>query len=148
MIAEVEADVRERLGDWVFGADEDTLEKVAVENLARHGWTLAVAEFGLKGELIGKFSGETSFLKGGEVLIEQSGLDQLFQKTKALRASHEADVGLGAALIPGGHMQALNLVIISPEKERRLDFTYGGPPQLAPQWAVNLCLNLIRRLHK
>jgi competence/damage-inducible protein CinA-like protein len=146
MIAEVEADVRERLGDWVFGADEDTLEKIAAENLARHGWTLAVAEFGLKGELIGKFARETSFFKGGEVLIEQVDFDQLFQKTKALCALHEADVGLGAALISGGHMQALNLVIISPEKERRLDFSYGGPPQLAPQWAVNLCLNMIRKL--
>ena len=47
MIAAVEQDVRLRLGDNLFGADNDTLESVTLNAVARHGWTLATVESGL-----------------------------------------------------------------------------------------------------
>ena len=41
MIAAIEADAKQRLGDVIFGADEDTLEDVALNTVAKRGWTLA-----------------------------------------------------------------------------------------------------------
>ena len=40
MIAKIENDVRERLGDVVFGVDEDRLEDAALNAVASRGWTL------------------------------------------------------------------------------------------------------------
>jgi nicotinamide-nucleotide amidase len=54
MIAEVEKQLHERLGDFVFGADEDRLEDAALNAVARRGWTLTAVESGLDGLLARK----------------------------------------------------------------------------------------------
>ena len=43
-IARMERTVRERLGRYVWGADDDTLAGVIARGLGAHGWTLATAE--------------------------------------------------------------------------------------------------------
>jgi hypothetical protein len=52
---------------------------------------------------------------------------------------------LGASLVPGKEKQNLNLVVINPDGIQELQRSYGGPPGSAPLWAVNLCLDLIRK---
>ena len=54
LIAKVEADVRERLGSVVFGADEDKLEEVVLDLLEKRGLTLTAIESGLDGLLARK----------------------------------------------------------------------------------------------
>ncbi len=44
LIAPVEAEVRARLGSQVFGADDDTVERIVLGALERRGWSLATAE--------------------------------------------------------------------------------------------------------
>ncbi|MBE3576681.1 MAG: competence/damage-inducible protein A [Limnochordales bacterium] len=44
LIAPVEAEIRRRLGEWIYGADADRLESVVGELLRRRGERLAVAE--------------------------------------------------------------------------------------------------------
>ncbi len=44
LIAPVEAEIRRRLGSLVFGADDETLERVLFAGLERRGWSLATAE--------------------------------------------------------------------------------------------------------
>jgi hypothetical protein len=40
MIAEIEANLRQRLGDWVYGADQEALEQMALDHLGARagGW--------------------------------------------------------------------------------------------------------------
>src|SRR5215208_4058306 len=54
MIAEIEHQIQERLGNVVFGADEDTLEDAALTAVAKRGWTLTGIESGLDGALARK----------------------------------------------------------------------------------------------
>ena len=49
LIAPVEADIRTRLGDTVFGADGDTLEGAVAARLAERRWTLGLVEIGTGG---------------------------------------------------------------------------------------------------
>ena len=51
MIADVENQMRERLGPVVFGVDEDTLEGVALEAASGRTWNLVAVESGLGGAL-------------------------------------------------------------------------------------------------
>ena len=47
MIADIEKQIHERLGDVVFGVDEDRLEQVVLDLVAKRGWTLTAIESGL-----------------------------------------------------------------------------------------------------
>jgi len=44
LIAPVEAEVRARLGDLIFGVDDETIERVIHNQLLDHGWTIGSAE--------------------------------------------------------------------------------------------------------
>src|SRR3990172_1728579 len=54
MIADIERKIRERFGDVVFGVDEDKLEDVVLNAVAKRGWTLTAIESGLDGLLARK----------------------------------------------------------------------------------------------
>jgi nicotinamide-nucleotide amidase len=63
MIAEIESQVRERLGNVVFGADEDKLEEVVLDTVAKRGLTLTAIESGLDGVLARKIPHTVSLPK-------------------------------------------------------------------------------------
>jgi competence/damage-inducible protein CinA-like protein len=145
LIASVEAELRERLGDWIYGADEDTLEGSALENVAKKGWKLVVVEAGLSGGLTQRLvDARNSFFKGGEVLPRSPGIEELEEICRQAMASKSADACLGVSLHTGAEKQDLHLVAITPVKARAFSRSYGGPPLMAPRWAVSLCLNYIR----
>ncbi len=83
---------------------------------------------------------------GGEVLAETPNPAQLMTACRQFRESRQADLCIGIALHRGDEKQTLHLTVISPVKERTTSRSYGGPPQMAGQWAVNIALDLIRRL--
>jgi len=145
MIAAVEAQLRERLGDWVYGADEDTLEGVVLDALAVRGWRLTAVEGGLGGALLQRLADHPAFL-GGEVVAPAADADALRLHTHALKGQRGAECALGALLVPGEMQQTVHLVLITPDQEIRKTRTYGGAPRNAPRWAVALALNYLRRL--
>ncbi len=68
LIAPVEADIRRRLGDHVYAADDETIESVVGEMLQAAGLTLAVAESctgGLIGHRITNIPGSSSYFLAG-----------------------------------------------------------------------------------
>jgi len=147
LIAPVEADLRHRLNEWIYGADSDTLEEITLERLASLDWTLAVVEAGLDGRLTQRIAktGHPAFL-GGEILAEITDPEELAQVCRRFRESRQADLCVGVSLACGEDRQTLHLTILSPVKETSLTRTYGGPPKMAAQWAPNITLDLIRRL--
>ncbi|MBI3158568.1 MAG: CinA family nicotinamide mononucleotide deamidase-related protein [Chloroflexi bacterium] len=144
LIAPVEAELRRRLGERIYGADEDTLEGAALTLLDELGWRAAVVEVGLEGDLGARLASEARL--GWETLAVEATLDDLKAAVTALRQRTGAEIGLGVGLERGQEKQTLHLVIQSPVKENAITRTYGGPPALATQWAVNLALDLLRRL--
>jgi nicotinamide-nucleotide amidase len=70
LIGQLEPQLRERLGDCVFGADGESLEKVVGDGLRARSWTLAVAESctgGMLGEMITRVPGSSDYFLGGVV---------------------------------------------------------------------------------
>jgi len=69
-IKKIEKKIRKRLGNYVYGADNDTLESVVGEMLTKRGKTLAIAESctgGLIANRISNVSGSSAYLKMGVV---------------------------------------------------------------------------------
>ena len=142
MIAGVEAQVRELLGDSVFGVDEDTLEAAALQAAGAQGWNLAALESGLDGALLRRLANAET---GNLVSVEQVALSegQLPAFLTDFRAKHEALAALGIAAFPDKKM--VELALITPERSASHTRTFGGPPGLLSRWAVNVALNWLRR---
>ncbi|RMF39333.1 MAG: CinA family nicotinamide mononucleotide deamidase-related protein [Anaerolineae bacterium] len=148
LIEPVEAEVRARLGIWVYGADEETLEQTALQALRKQNWRVAVVESGLGGRLVRRLGGEESAdaFAGGELLTQSPDNTELRQLTEAYRHSRGAEIGLGVVLRPGKEKQDIFIILLTPQGEQQLARPYGGPPKMAVQWAVNHALNLLRKL--
>ena len=151
LIAEVETAIRARLGDAVFGADEETLERAALEAAAARGWNLAALESGLDGRLARGLSAaqpanlvavESPALSEVEVAALQPGA--LAARTRELRERSGAKATLGVALFRSESEQAIELHLATPEGEKSHRLTYGGPPNYSPRWAGNMALNWLR----
>ena len=147
LIQEVEKTIRQRLGDWIYGANQDTLEEVALQVVAERGWKLVVVEAGLGGNLTRRMAkvGSTVF-QGGEVLTTRPSPGELLAFTKSYLHSRNAEVGLGVVIYPGEEKQDFNMVLITPLETQQFSRSYGGPPQYVSRWALNHGLNLIRKL--
>ena len=135
MIAEIEQRARERLGDVVFGADEDTLEDVALNEVAKRGWTLTGVESGLDGLLARKVPHTVS--------IPDLSSDSLMAALRAARADSNADAALGVAM--DLEERAAEIALITPRGEKTHRITYGGPPRSLARWSVNIALDWLRR---
>lgn len=135
MIANIENQIRERLGDVVFGADEDKLETITLKEVAKRGWTLTAIESGLDGLLAQKIPHTAS--------IPNLKAASLIGTLRAARADSSADAALGVAV----HLEerAAEMALITPQGEKTHRITYGGPPRSLPGWSVNLALDWLRR---
>ena len=134
MIADIEKQIYERLGNAVFGADEDRLEDVVLDLVAKRGWTLVAVESGLDGLLARKIPHVASF----PVLTAASLMDAL----RAACVDSKADVALGVTVHMEDH--SADMALITPRSEKTHRITYGGPPRSLPRWAMNLALNWLR----
>jgi competence/damage-inducible protein CinA-like protein len=136
MIAQVEAQVRERLGNHVFGVDDDRLEKVALDAVARRGLSLAAVESGLDGLLA------RTLRSPHTASIPNLTADSLREALRAARSESNADVALGIAVFMDE--RAAEMAMITPRGEKTHRITFGGPPKSLPRWSVNLALNWLR----
>jgi molybdenum cofactor synthesis domain-containing protein len=135
MIAEIERQIREQLGDVVFGVDEDTLEDVTLNEVAKRGWTLVGVEAGLDGLLARKIPHTVS--------ISDPSPESLIAALRAARADSNADAALGVAMYLKD--RAAEMALITPKGEKTHRITYGGPPRSLARWSVNLALDWLRR---
>ncbi len=142
MIQNVESQIRARLGELVFGIDEDTLQEAALKAASEQGWKLVAIEAGMEGFLkrklennqMGNLIGMESIdVKPGELGIQ---LDTVMRRRKA-------NAGLGISIFP--HDRAAELTLITPNGAKTRKLTFGGHPGLLPRWATNLALNWLRR---
>jgi hypothetical protein len=73
-------------------------------------------------------------------------IEELHTATKNYQQSQKAEVGLGVSLQGGDEKRDIYLVMITPDQNKTLRMPYGGPPQLAARRAVNLGIDLLRKI--
>ena len=149
IIRPVEAILRERLAKWIYGADDQTLATIALDQVVRKGWRLAVVEAGLGGRLVASLpngNNKDGVFVGGNVLpAPVDSLDGIAKAVDHALKFFEADIAVGASLLVGEKSE-ICLALRSPEDEKTLKVPYGGPPKLAPTRAVNFTLDLLRKI--
>ncbi len=146
LITPIEKSLRDRLGDSIYGADQETLEEIAMQSLTRNNWTLSIVEAGLCGYLIHRLATAKGPFLSGQVLMELTSQDDLLKMTDSYRLSRGADVGLGVFIYSTSETYNIDMVLITPQNTQEIHRRYGGPPQYAPLWAFNHSLDMIRRI--
>jgi len=146
LIRPIETIIRDRLGDYIYGVDHESLEEVALSSVTKNNWTITVVEAGLEGNLTRRLAKVKGPLLGGQVLTELPGTEDLFELTNSYRLSQQADVGLGVAIYPATDKQDVTIVLISPKEQRQFTRSYGGPREYGSLWAINHSLDIIRRI--
>jgi nicotinamide-nucleotide amidase len=134
LIDVVERDVRQRLGSAIFGADEERLDTVTLDTVARRGWSLVAVEFGAGG-LLARSIPQT-------IASQDFKPADLLAAVRTAREDNHAGAALGVAVDVEQH--AADMALITPRGEKTHRITYGGPPRSLPRWAVNLALNWLR----
>jgi nicotinamide-nucleotide amidase len=147
LIAPIEAQIRERLKQSVYGADKDTLEDVVACWLAERGLKVATIEAGTGGQLAGRLAGVPNcrqvFL-GGRVVPELGGSAE--DTAKALRAESGDALALAAyAGSSGDRKLYLEVALATPEGIKTSSRGFSGSPKLGAEWAANAALGLAWR---
>jgi competence/damage-inducible protein CinA-like protein len=135
LIAEIENQIRQRLGHIVFGVDEDTLEAITLAAVARRGWhPLQILAHGMEDSLFRRLPPPASLpdLEPGA----------LAERVRAAHEQNPAGVTLGIAAFPQN--MSMEISLLTPQGEKNQRFTYGGHPRNLPRWALNTALNLLR----
>lgn len=146
LINPIENTLRDRLGEWIYGVDQESLEEVALRSITKHNWTITAIEAGLGGYMMRRLASTKGPFLGGQVLTEPPLPDELHNLVESHRQSQHADVALGVSIHPSGTMYNIDLVLITPFEKTHYNRRYGGPPEYAPFWAFNQSLDLIRRI--
>jgi competence/damage-inducible protein CinA-like protein len=143
MLADVEQQLRERLGTLVYGIDEDTLEEAALRAASERDWKLVALESGLGGALklcLGRIQAG-NLLAVESVELSKGGDLPVF--LKATQEKYGAHAALGVAVFP--EKRVVELALITPYETRVRQRSFGGHPGLLPRWTVNVALNWLRR---
>lgn len=172
LIAEMEEQVRERLGEVIYGVGKETVAEVVVRLLAEQELTLGTVECGVDGAVSRRiFDAPDGPAVLGNCLIidtveEAIGLLDLpraqFKKagdfsTKAARAAARAgrpflEVGFCLAVwarapmaSDPGERHPMHIALDTGQKVTVRTFQYGGHSERAMAWLVNRALDMVRR---
>lgn len=145
LIADMAAQVKQRVGTAIYGSGPDTLESVTLSQLKKHSWSLYVIECGMNGAISTRlisagFSGENLLN-----LTELCSPEDLRKLTRDQMAKFNTAAGIGAGFYPGPVQQELFLCLVTPQSTEEARRFYGGPPQHGPSWAVQTTLDFLRR---
>lgn len=157
MLDEVEARLRQRLGDAVYGRDEDTLDAVVARLLRETGVTVAVAESctgGLLAKRLTSVPGSSAYFLGGVVAYSNGAKEHLLgiprdllarfgavssevaeAMARGAREKFGADLGLGVTGVagPGGGTEQkpvgrVFLALADAEGARSVRADFGQEP--------------------
>jgi nicotinamide-nucleotide amidase len=143
MIWQLEATIRQRLGEAVFGIDNESLEAAAIKTVERLGAKLAVVERGMDGRLTAALAPFGPVYVGGMTLFDEQML--LVEALSSHMAHLGAQIGLGASLTSEGRRHQLTVLLRHPGGDETVERSYGGPLTNATGWGVNLALDALRR---
>jgi len=157
LIQAMEARVRERLGDWIYGEGNETVEEVVARLLAARHWRIAIAETNTAGKIAERLRARpegTYILKSAMLLDNVTELSESNAATIAhqFRNVTGADVTLVVlgTTNPNQDMYAedtgQSVMAVATETETiTRAYPIGGIREYAQTWIVIRALDLVRR---
>jgi nicotinamide-nucleotide amidase len=157
LIREMEAKVRERLGDWIYGEGAETVEEVVGRLLAARDWCVALVETNTRGMLADRLRATP---KGARVVIGAMLLDKVGAidegTAKMLANEYREKSGAEIALAVVSTMESSEdlygentgqtaMAVATVDTTTSRAYTVGGTGELAQNWTAVRALDLLRR---
>ena len=150
--AAMEQRVREQVGQYVFGVDDDVLESVVAQVLIARGLSVASVETGTGGMLGGRLAHLGRAFHGGVILADGALIDlaTVIETAQHIRTERGSDLGLCAAVIAAPEQRGLKLMLAlaTADDVKTVERGFGGHTALAGQWASTAALGLVWRMLK
>ena len=158
LIVPVEEEIRRRLGEFIFGADRDTLEGVVVAALHSRRWRLATIEIGSGGVLSSRVQGVPdgpTVYRGGLVAPSIGGsLPPPFDRSEpvglagAVREWFGVEVGVSVLIppVPKDASIVARVGVATPDTTTEKEFNVGIGVLQAQARIAPIGLDLIRRM--
>jgi nicotinamide-nucleotide amidase len=145
LIADMEAQVRERILEGLFGADSETLEGTTLQALRDHNWNAALVECGLNGALRTRM--EKLHFPVDNILVVEAACppETLREQVQLFKQQRNADIALGVSLHPTPEKHLLEIVVAAPDQVLEVTRSFGGERALSSPWSVNTALEMLRR---
>jgi nicotinamide-nucleotide amidase len=155
LIADMEARVRERLGDWIYGVGDETVEQVVARLLTARQKSFAIAESNTQGKIAEGLRGTPEGLQiaGQALVVRDDEVNEAYaaQAAASLRAATGADIALAVVSTMGEQDMYLAdtgktiIAINSDAKTRTYSYPVGGMGDLAQNWTTVRALDILRR---
>lgn len=157
LIKDMEAKVRERLGDWIYGEGVETIEQVVARLLAVRNWRVALSETNTRGSIAARLRAtpEGAHIVQHATTLEQAGsVDEVTARKLAseFRAKTNSQIALAVVSTMDAHEDMYGedtgrtaIAIATAEGETSRAYTVGGTGDLAQNWTAVRALDLLRR---
>ncbi len=168
VIDDLEAEVRKRLGEWIYGVDDDTLASVVAGSLRQRRATLALAETNTNGRIAAGFSDSEQ----DDILIASLSAGDLSELALLLDAETEITLDEGGARLTAELLKAQSgadyvlavvgssdpdqgfwsvnrgwtwVALATPEQTFAKYFSVGGADEFSGRWLTVNSLDFLRR---
>jgi nicotinamide-nucleotide amidase len=155
LIADMEARVRERLGDWIYGVGDETVEQVIARLLTAQQKSVALAESNTQGKIAESLRATPEQLHISSTLLrvrDDEVNDAYAEKVaNALRASSGADIAVAIISTMGNQDMYLadtgktSVAIAMLGKTKSYSYPVGGMGEMAQSWTTVRALDILRR---
>ncbi|MFQ5943879.1 MAG: competence/damage-inducible protein A [Anaerolineales bacterium] len=145
MLWGIEGTLQQRLGDRIYGTDDETLESAAMTQIDAAGLRLATIEIGTGGALEEALAGFEHTYAGGEHLTEQIPGAEMEVELVRVMERLEASAGLGLRVKASEESVDIQAIYKSPDGDWQLERSFGGAAPYATRWAISLALEAVRR---
>ena len=157
LIREMEAQVRARLGDWIYGEGEETVPEVVARLLAARNWRIAIAETNTAGkiaEALRERPEGTRILKSAMLLDNVTELteENAAMIARQFRAMTGADIALAVLGTTGSAQDMYGedtgqsvIAVATAQATTHGAHTIGGIQEQAQAWVTTRALDLVRR---
>lgn len=144
-IKEIEAKLCELLNEYIYGADEDTLEKQVLTELEKATLKLAVIETDSEKTISNRL--HSTGLPLNNILVHESVCDRqkIDEEFLSVRNGIHPDVILAVNLEIGETRHKLQTRLLICNKENHIERYFGGSPALVPGWGSTTALDILRR---
>ncbi len=157
LIREVETKVRERLGDWIYGEGDETVDEVVARLLTARSWRIALAETNTAGKIAERLRARPEGARIVKSAMLHDNVTEITEKNAATIAEQLRNVtGADIALAVLGTTQSGQdmysedtgksaMAVATPQGTKSNAYTIGGIGEQAQTWIIIRALDLIRR---
>jgi nicotinamide-nucleotide amidase len=140
LIAPMEERIRARLDDVVFGADEETVERIIVAALTRRGWRVGTIEGATLGQVGARVAMADPGVFAGSIVVGTASGGETPETDVVLKVGP-----IGPDLDPGPRTtRQVEMTVTTPMGEISRVFDFGGDDERVRSFATIAGLHLIR----